>query len=194
MHWQDRLMRRPAINEPGHVHELTFSCYRRFAFLKAERTCEWLADSINKARIRHDFCLWAYVFMPEHVHLLIVPKTPKYDMEKILKSIKQPVGQRAVAYLRQQAPQWLPRIKVKYGKRVKYRFWQPGGGFDRNALEPEIILAMVEYVHANPVRRRLVEIAKDWRWSSAGWHEGKNSLRPDPIDFGGEIVVAGGRQ
>jgi len=44
---------------------------------------------------------------------------------------------------------------------------------------------MIEYIHANTVRRGLVESPDDWKWSSAGWHEGKNSLRPDVIDFGG---------
>ena len=60
-------------NEPGHAHELTFSCYRRFRFLKAERTCQWLAHAIDVARGRWDFELWAFVFMPEHVHLIVRP-------------------------------------------------------------------------------------------------------------------------
>ena len=33
-------------NEPGHAHELTFRCYRRFPFFKAERTCPWLAGAV----------------------------------------------------------------------------------------------------------------------------------------------------
>ena len=49
MHWRHRRMRRPAANEPGHVHELTFSCFRGFSFLRADRTCQWLADAINAA-------------------------------------------------------------------------------------------------------------------------------------------------
>jgi putative transposase len=54
-------MRRPAANEPGHVHELTFSCFHGISFLRAERTCQWLADAINAAREKYDFSLWAYV-------------------------------------------------------------------------------------------------------------------------------------
>src|SRR6266403_851024 len=50
MDWRLRSMRRPTVNEPGHAHELTFCCFRRFAFLKAERVCEWLAEAINEAR------------------------------------------------------------------------------------------------------------------------------------------------
>jgi hypothetical protein len=33
---------------------------------------------------------------------------------------------------------------------------------------------------------------EDWKWSSAGWIEGKNSLRPDPIDLGGLTAYFGG--
>ena len=57
----------------GHAHELTFCCYRKQKFLAKDRTCKWLADAIDAARMKHCFSLWAYVFMPEHVHLLVNP-------------------------------------------------------------------------------------------------------------------------
>ncbi len=192
MHWRDRLMRRPAANEPGHAPELTFSCFRRYAFLRAERTCQWLADAIDDARRQFDFSLWAYVFMPEHVHLLVCPKQPDYDIGAILKAIKQPVGVKAIKHLREHAPAWLPRISVRRGKKTERRFWQAGGGFDRNVTEARIILAMMEYIHGNPVRRELVEKAENWKWSSAGWIEGENSLRPDPVELGGMTALFGG--
>jgi len=88
------------------------------------------------------------------------------------------VARKAIEHLAEHSPEWLERITVKRGKRLRRRFWQPGGGFDHNALDPHVILRMIEYIHANPVRRGLVENPDDWKWSSAGWHEGKNSLRP----------------
>jgi putative transposase len=185
MDWRVRRMRRPAINEPGHAHELTFCCFHRYAFLKAERTCQWLADAIEKARVELDFALWAYVFMPDHVHLLVCPNRPNYDIRVILQKIKEPVGRQAIKYLRAHASHWLPRISVQRGTRVEQRFWQAGGGFDRNVVEPDIMLAMIEYIHANPVRRGLVSSAELWKWSSAGWYQGKNSLKPDPTSLCG---------
>lgn|SRR5262245_31533619 len=186
MDWRFRSMRRPAVNEPGHAHELTFTCFRRYQFLAAERTCEWLAAAIDAARIQYDFALWAYVFMPEHVHLLIYPRRPVYDIRQLLKAIKVPVGRRAVAYLKEFAPDWLPRITVHRGTRPERRFWQAGGGYDRNLWETKTILAVIEYIHANPVRRRLVQRAVDWKCSSAGWWEqaGRNFLEPNKIDLG----------
>ena len=73
---------RQAINTPGHAHELTFSCYQRFAFLKAKRTCQWLADAIRSALVKHSFDLWAFVFMPEYVHLIVRPRQPDYAMSR----------------------------------------------------------------------------------------------------------------
>ena len=120
MHWSDRLMCRRAFNEPGHAHELTFTCHHRYAFLKAERTCVWLAESLSRARVKYDFSLWAYVFMPEHVHLLIHPRRPDYDIRAILKAVKQPVGDRArvPSCICAACPAWLERITVQHGGRT----------------------------------------------------------------------------
>ncbi len=186
MDWRLRSQRRQVFNEAGQGHELTFSCFRRYKFLAAEKTCQWLADEIGQARIQLHFSLWAYVFMPEHVHLIIFPRKPDYDIRKILKAIKEPVGRKAVIYLRTHAPEWLPRVTVRRGKRTERRFWQTGGGYDRNITESHTLFAMIEYIHLNPVRRGLVLRACDWKWSSAGWFdgEGQNSLGPDNIDPG----------
>jgi putative transposase len=162
---------------------LTFTCYRRYRFLSSPRTCTWLAQAIEEARSALDFALWAYVFMPEHVHMILWPLRRDYAISEILKAIKRPVGQLAIAYLREHASEWLPRIERRRGHRVEHLFWQSGGGFDRNIVEPSTMLAMIEYLHQNPVRRGLVQRASDWTWSSAGWYAEQvpNGLRPDPI-------------
>lgn len=156
MDYRKRQHRRRQHNEPGHAHELTFCCFNRFQFLKAERTCQWLADELNEERIKHAFQLWSYVFMPEHIHLIVYPLAPQYEIAEILKAIKEPVGRRAVKYLRLNAPQWIPRITRRRGKRLESHFWQTGGGFDSNVIESAALWQMIEYIHLNPVRRGLV--------------------------------------
>lgn len=91
-------------NVPGHAHELTFSCYRRRPLLKSERASSLLADAVARARLAHRLRLLAYVFMPEHVHLLLWPKEADYSVSAILKSVKQSVSRRVVAHLRDHNP------------------------------------------------------------------------------------------
>ena len=174
-------------NEPGHAHELTFSCYRRYEFLKPERTCLWLAEAIVDARVSLSFDLWAFVFMPEHVHLLIRPREVEYDVAEIRKGIKAPVGQRAIAFLEEHAPDWLPRITRQRGEKTERLFWQSGGGYDRNITEPTTLMHVIEHIHANPVRRGLAEHPWEWKWSSAAYYLGRGEspipLNPIPPEW-----------
>ncbi len=47
------------------------------------------------------------------------------------------------------------------------RFWQRGGGYDRNIRDHRELIEKVIYTEENPVRRRMVSTPSDWRWSSA---------------------------
>jgi len=171
------------INEPGHAHELTFSCYRRFPFLKADRTCQWLAEAIDDARKKHTFLVWDYVFMLDHAHLLVYPAQFPYDIAEIRETIKAPVGRKAIAYLKTSVPEWLPKITRRRGRRAERLFWKSGGGYDRNVVEKGTLLSMIDYIHANPVRKQLVERPRDWKWSSAAWYDDMTEvpLSVDPI-------------
>ncbi len=176
----NRSQRRKSFNIPGHAHELTFSCFHRYKFLQADRCRQWLAEAIGAARQRHEFWLWAYVFMPDHVHLILYPHRAEYDMAAILKGIKQPVGDRAIAFLEAENSPWLKRLTRRRGQRTERLFWQSGGGYDRNITCPRTLLRMIDYTHENPVRKKLVTAAHDWEWSSAGHYSGGTS--PIPVD------------
>lgn len=97
-------------NEPGHAHALTFSCFKRQPFLKSDRTRRWVIDAIDAARAKHHFEVWAFVVMPEHVHVLLCPRRPHYSISGILASIKLPVTRRTARYVRESAPGFLERM------------------------------------------------------------------------------------
>jgi len=166
------------MNEFGHAHELTFSCYRRFPFLGKDRVCQWLVEAIDHARQCLEFDVWAWVFMPDHVHLLIRPRRRVHDMADIRRLIKEPVARRALAWIREHAPEWLSKIERRRGKRAEHLFWQSGGGYDRNLIEGATLLKMIDYIHENPVRKGMVERGCDWKWSSAAWFVNTNATPP----------------
>ena len=164
------------INEPGHAHALTFSCFQRRPFLSKDRSRKWMTEAIAKACEKHTLHLCAYVIMPEHVHLLLWPTNSDYSISRILSTLKQSVSKRALLYVRDRAPEFLSQMEDRQPNGdVHHRFWQRGGGYDRNLTEPETIWTQIDYIHANPVRRGLCERSIDWAWSSAREYESPGS-------------------
>jgi putative transposase len=118
--------------------------------------------------------------MPEHVHLLIAPRDRDVPVGLFQGAIKERVARQAIQWMELHAPAWISRITVREGMRTRRRFWQPGGGYDRNIDNRQTLLRVIEYIHLNPVCRGLVEKAIDWEWSSAGWYAG---IRPVLIEI-----------
>ena len=67
------MAKRRTFNDPGHAHELTFSTYRRTRLLEECAVCRLFLSKLDEARRGHRFEVWAYVQMPDHVHLLVWP-------------------------------------------------------------------------------------------------------------------------
>jgi hypothetical protein len=89
---------------------------------------------------------------------------------------------RSGALVRASAPNFLSQMEDRQpGGRVHYRFWQRGGGYDRNLTEPKSIWNEIDYFHANPIRRGLCDTPTAWLWSSARELEqpGSGMLRLD---------------
>ena len=164
---------RRSCSDPGCAHELTFTCFHGLPLLAHDRTRSWFVEALARARDRLELELWAYVIMPNHVHLLFCPKRNDYRIAPILQSIKQPVARRAIASMRTSHSPYLRRLRssTRNGKEA-FRFWQPGGGYDRNVVNPATAWKSVEYIHRNPVRKGLADNELDWIWSSARWYDG----------------------
>jgi putative transposase len=154
-------------NLPGHVHVLTFSCHQRMPLLLNDAWCSWLAESLLSALEKHMMALWAYVFMPEHVHLLVRPRCEPYDISGFLKSAKGSSAKRILRHLRQEQSLILDRLRVRgVSGRNHYCFWQAGPGYDKNILAMDKAVEKANYCHRNPVTRGLVADPGDWKWSS----------------------------
>ena len=70
------------------LHFITFSCFHRFPFLQAPATKETFEFVLERTRARHQARVYAYVLMPEHIHLLI-NEPPLILVAQFLKALKQ---------------------------------------------------------------------------------------------------------
>ena len=76
----------------GHLHFITFSCYRRVPFLRSVRAKNTFVQILGEVRDRYGFSLVGYVVMPEHIHLLI-GEPAKGTPSTAIQVLKQRVSQ-----------------------------------------------------------------------------------------------------
>jgi len=154
-------------DEPAHAHLLTFSCYHRLPLLSDPKRCVLLSEAVSRAVLRHGFGLVAFVYMPDHVHLIVFPVNPEARIAKLLFAIKRPFSQRVKRIFEEEASPLLTELTIRERPgRTTFRFWQEGGGYDRNITNVKTLRTTVEYLHNNPVRRGLCKSPDQWKWSS----------------------------
>ncbi len=149
---------------------VTFSCHRRLPLLGHPAIRDLLAAELSATRQTYRFELFAWVVMPEHVHILLRPR--EGALTEVLRGLKTSVAKQVVARWRQLQAPILAEILTSAGTS---RFWQKGGGFDRNVRNLSEFCREVRYVHHNPVERGLAAAPQDWKWSSARWWMGERS-------------------
>ncbi len=126
------------------LHFITFSCFHRLPLLDAPGFKSTVEAVLEQTRARHQAMVYAYVLMPEHVHLLM-NEPPLILVAQFLKTMKQITSRR----LRGQSE----------------KFWQERY-FDRNVHGEAARSEVIRYIHRNPVKRGLVPSPGDYRWSS----------------------------
>ena len=150
------------------VHHLTFSTFGRQPFFPGKHAAKWFIHSLENARQNCPFHLFAYVIMPEHIHIILQP-LPQVKISTILWKLKKPVTDAALSFVKNHHPDFLKHMAdIQPSGKIAYRFWQRGGGYDRNMRSASDMNEKIGYIHDNPVRRGLVRQAEDWPYSSAG--------------------------
>ena len=129
------------VTQRGNRRQPTFFCdedYEAYIELMGEWCCE------------QDVEIWAYCLMPNHVHLIAVPKSED--------GLRRAIGEAHRRYTR--------RVNFREGWRG--HLWQ--GRFASFVLDEPYLLAAARYVELNPMRAGLVDSPRDYRWSSAAAH------------------------
>jgi len=93
------------------------------------------------------FSIWAYCFMPDHLHLLIEGRIANADMERFVTLFKQKTGY------------W---FKGTYGKKL----WETSY-YERVLRDDETTIAVARYIFRNPVIKGLVEDYNSYPYSGS---------------------------
>jgi putative transposase len=166
----------------GHLHFLTCSCYRRLPLLGTVRARNTFVKILGEVRDRFQFALVGYVVMPEHIHLLI-SEPAKGTPSNVLQVLKQRVSRRLRGKTRRRGSAAQLQLRFCGAEKSLPQFWQPRF-HDFNVWSEKKRIGKLNYMHENPVKRRLVENPKDWPWSSYGFYAKaeRGLVRIDPVD------------
>jgi putative transposase len=136
------------------------------ALLGTPRARDCFVRILDEVRCRHAFKLIGYVVMPEHVHILL--SEPKEGTpSKVLQVLKQKVSS---------------ALRGSRAAGDASAFWQRRF-YDFNVWSTEKLAEKLDYMHANPVKRKLVVHPKDWPWSSWSYYvKGEGLIRMDSVE------------
>ena len=135
---------------PGFPHHITQRGNRRQQTFFCEEDYQAYLDLMGEWCGTHGVQIWAYCLMPNHVHLIAVPRSAD--------GLRRALGEVHRRYTRM----------VNFREGWRGHLWQ--GRFASYVLDERYLLTAARYVELNPVRAGLVEAPTRYRWSSAAAH------------------------
>jgi REP element-mobilizing transposase RayT len=147
------------LNLPGALHYITGIVAHRIAIFTDERCCQVFLEVCAELSRSWPSKLIVFVIMPDHFHLIVNPRDGNIQgLEGALKSL---AASRIIAI--SQDKRFERRVPDKDGS--IHQVWQES--FKSLPLwSLWMIWQKINYIHANPVRARLVSSARDYKWSS----------------------------
>ena len=161
-------------NLPGALHFVTGNLINRKPFFVADVACAAFFKILNDSKTEWPAKLIAYVLMPDHFHLIVNPRDGNIrGFNGALKSLS---AREAINLCSDN--RFLRTTPDVDGS--THQVWQES--FKAQPLwSGWMIWQKIHYIHGNPVKARLVNSAKDYRWSSfRAFYD--DSQEPLPVD------------
>ncbi|WP_308990631.1 transposase [Mariniflexile litorale] len=148
-----------------------------------------LAESVNYCRAEKGMELYAYCFMPSHVHFIF--RSANEQPSELLRDFKRHTSKKVIEAIennpQESRKEWLLWMFERAGKRnattSKYQFWQ----HHNKPIElwsDKVIKQKIDYIHNNPIENGFVTNAIDWKYSSArNFQDDHTILKIDSVGF-----------
>jgi putative transposase len=133
----------------GSMHFITTVTRVRGAWFTQEKVCRYLLELFEGYREKFELTCFGYVLMPDHLHAIIIQKAEGAFVPKLMEGFKS-VSSR----------------NLKIEGYPEHHLW--ADRYDDVPLPGlDAVKTRIEYIHDNPVRKRIVLKATDYQWSSA---------------------------
>lgn len=157
---------------------LTSVCKDRLSVFKTDILRTLACAGLDEARRSGKFAIYAYVIMPDHVHVVTDSALSPAKTLRFLNGIS---AHRIIEYLKaNNFESSLSKLRHATSRRQhKYSVWDHHSDV-RLLLTEAMLMQRVTYTHQNPVRAELVSQPLDYRWSSVRCWAGR-VLEDEPL-------------
>lgn len=144
-----------------------------------------LEESINYCRLEKGMEVFAYCFMPSHVHLIF--RSAAGDPSGLIRDFKGYTSRKLIRAIMENAQEsrkeWLLEMFERAGASKsnvkKHQFWQQHNK-PIELWSDGVIQQKINYIHNNPVEAGFVTDPMDWKYSSArNYQEDQTVLKID---------------
>mgnify|MGYP001822271237 FL=1 len=149
---------------PGYPHHITQRGNRRAQTFFSDGDYRAYIRFLAKEKELAEAEIWAYCLMPNHTHVVVVPKRPD-SLAALFKEAHRKYTRRINSRMRWSGHLWQERFH----------------SFPMDELHT---FNAVRYVELNPVRAGICETAQEWPWSSVHAHMRKEDdllVRVEPM-------------
>jgi putative transposase len=130
-----------------YAYSVTMCSYHKMQAFKNEGTVRMCLTVLEEWSQKCKFSVWAYCFMPDHLHLLVEGNDADSDFRTFVSQFKQKTG-------------------FLHKSSTSKRLWQVNY-YEHVLRNEEDLRIAAEYIWENPVRKGLVEDCRKYRYSGS---------------------------
>jgi len=160
----------PVHIDPEHLYFITTSASQRAHHFRRDVIKRILVDSLNTGRILGQYHLFAFVIMPNHIHIIIRCKQ-EYNSSDVVREFKKATSNLIIRQFEAEGDNRsleLLEKGVKFPQKQQYAVWE-NEYQAKNIFTPKYLGQKLEYIHQNPIQPywRLADLPEEYVWSSA---------------------------
>jgi putative transposase len=153
------------IEHPGVAYFATSTVVDFTIVFDKKRYIDIIINNLDFYRNKYKFKFYAFVIMPEHLHLIIRP-IGESKIKDILRDFKSYTSKKLTAQFKEDGQfAILNKLKKFATRKIVHPFWIEGNRPIPIYTE-KVLRSKINYIHANPLRRGLVKNLEDYPYSS----------------------------
>jgi putative transposase len=135
------------------TYMVTSGTYQKAPIFRSEAHLRFLHDLLLETARKHHWQLQAWAVFPNHYHFVAISPPNAASLRQLVRELHSVSAREA------------NRWAAEPGRKVWFEYWDSQITFQRSYL------ARLNYVQQNAVHHRVVRVASQYPWCSAGWFE-----------------------